>query len=226
MIFKVLQDQAIGYTTVCNYIKEKQGKRSPKEAYIRQDYIPRAVCEFDWGEIKLYIAGKLTRFQLTVFTAAYSNYRFATIYQRQDTLAFMESHVSFFEHLQGVYKEMVYDNMRVAVSKFIGSHEKEPTRVLLQQRGHYHFGHRFCNSYRGNEKGHVERSVEYIRRKSFAVKSHFNILEEATAWLHIKIAVLNNTKQKLTGKTANELLDDEKTALLVFPTRLLWSDQI
>ncbi|WP_373060485.1 IS21 family transposase [Zunongwangia sp. H14] len=227
-IHSLLQEQGIdiGYTTVCNYIKEKQGKTALKEAYIRQDYIPGAVCEFDWGEIKLYIAGKLTRFQLAVFTAAYSNYRYAEIYQRQDTLAFMESHVSFFEHLQGVYKEMVYDNMRVAVSKFIGPHEKEPTRALLQLRGHYHFSHRFCNSYRGNEKGHVERSVEYIRRKSFAVKCHFTDVEEATAWLHTKIAALNNTRQKLTGKTANELLGEERTALLVLPNKLLCSDQI
>lgn len=227
-IHGLLQEQgiAIGYTTVCNYIKEKQGGTAPKEAYIRQEYVPGAVCEFDWGEIKLYIGGKLLRFQLAVFTTAYSNYRFAAIYRRQDTLAFMESHVGFFEHLQGVHREMVYDNMRVAVSKFIGRHEKEPTRALLQLRGHYRFGHRFCNSYRGNEKGHVERSVEYIRRKSFGVKCHFTDLEEATAWLNTKVAVLNDTKQKLTGKTANELLAEERAALLPLPTRLLCSDQI
>lgn len=227
-IHLLLQEQGIdiGYTTVCNYIKEKQGKTAPKEAYIRQEYIPGAVCEFDWGEIKLYIGGNLLRFQLAVFTATYSNYRFSTIYQRQDTLAYMESHVSFFEHLQGVvYKEMVYDNMWVAVSKFIGPHEKEPTRALLQLRGHYHFSHRFCNSYRGNEKGHVERSVEYIRGKSFAVKCLFTDVEEATAWLHTKIAALDNTREKLTGKTANELLGEERAALLVLPTRLLCSDQ-
>ncbi len=227
-ILDLLQEQGIniGYTTVCNYIREKQGKVNPKEAYIRQVYPPAEACEFDWGEIKLYIGGKLIRLQLAVFTASYSNYRFATIYQRQDTLAFMEAHVGFFEHLKGVYKEMVYDNMRVAVSKFIGPHEKKPTQALLQLRGHYQFSHRFCNSYRGNEKGHVERSVEYIRRKSFGVKCHFTDLEEATDWLHNKIDVLNNTRQKLTGKTANELLDDERASLVALPARLLCSEQI
>lgn len=227
-ILALLQEQGIdiGYTTVCNYIKEKQGKAAPREAYIRQVYVPGEICEFDWGEIKLYIGGKLSRFQLAVFTAAYSNYRFAAIYRRQDTLAFMESHVRFFEHLQGVHKEMVYDNMRVAVSKFVGRNEKEPTQALLQLRGHYRFGHRFCNSYRGNEKGHVERSVEYIRRKSFGVKCHFTDLEGAADWLHNKITVLNNTRQQLTGKTANELFDDEKAALGAVPARLLCSEQV
>lgn len=226
-ILSELHDQGfdIGYTTVCNYIREKQGKPRPKEAYIRQVYAPGTECEFDWGEIKLYIGGVLTRVQLAVFTAAYSNYRFAVLFLRQDTLAFMESHVLFFAHLQGVYKRMVYDNMRVAVSRFIGPHEKEPTQALLQLRGHYQFSHRFCNSYRGNEKGHVERSVEYIRRKSFGLKYHFETLEEAMYWLHKKVAALNHTKQQLTGKTAHELLQEERCCLLPASVKLLCSEQ-
>lgn len=101
-IFVELQAQGfdIGYTTVCNYIRDTQGKAKPKEAFIRQVYEPGSLCEFDWGEVKLYINGVLTRLQLAVFTSAYSNYRFAILYQRQDTLAFMESHAAFFFHLK------------------------------------------------------------------------------------------------------------------------------
>ncbi len=71
----------------------------------------------------------------------------------------------------------------VAVAGFVGPHEKEPTRSLLQLRGHYQFRHRFCNIYRGNEKGHVERSVEYVRRKAFAPKDAFTGTLEAQQWL-------------------------------------------
>src|SRR5665811_1229017 len=98
-ILQLLHEQGfgIGYTTVCNYIREKLGKSATnQEAFIRQQYEPASVCEFDWGEIKLNISGHLWRFQLAVFTSAYSNYRYAMIYRRQDTMAFMESHVSFF----------------------------------------------------------------------------------------------------------------------------------
>jgi len=221
-----LQGFDIGYTTVCNYIRSKSEKQFSKEAFIRQEYAPGEVCEFDWGEVKIYVNDELVRFQLAVFTSAYSNYRFAAIYQRQDTLAFMESHVAFFDHTQGVYKQMVYDNMRVAVSKFIGKHEKEPTQALLQMRGHYRFTHRFCNAYKGNEKGHVERSVEYVRRKAFAIKSRFDSQEEAQSWLMTILAKLNATKQKLTGKTANLLFSDEKKVLLSAPTKLVCAEQV
>jgi len=214
----------IGYTTVCNYIRGKEGKISNKEAFIRQEYLPGTSCEFDWGEIKLIIAGQQVRLNLAVFTSAYSNYRYALIYRRQDTLAFLESHVSFFSHTGGVYHEMVYDNMRVAVAKFVGPHEKEPTRALLQLRGHYQFLHRFCNAYRGNEKGHVERSVEYIRRKAFGVKSSFGDIKGATAYLGTVVERLNTTSQQLTGKTAIEMFAAEKKELLQVPGPLACSE--
>jgi len=125
----------IGYTTVCNYIRGKKAGSRQQEAFIRQVYAPGSSCEFDWGEVKLTISGQQRKLQLAVFTSGYSNYRYSQLYERQDTLAFMESHVAFFSFTGGVYPEMVYDNMRVAVAKFVGRHEKEPTRALLDLRG-------------------------------------------------------------------------------------------
>ena len=208
------QGLGVGYTTVCNYIREKQGKSAvSQEAFIRQQYLPGSACEFDWGEIKLIIEGQLCRFYLAVFTSAYSNYRYAVIYRRQDTLSFMESHVLFFAHIGGVYHQMVYDNMRVAIARFIGKHEKEPTQALLQLKGHYLFGHRFCNAYSGNEKGHVERSVEYIRRKAFGFKSDFANIDQAQEYLETVVDKLNQARQQLTGRTAMEMFAEEKKLL-------------
>lgn len=215
------QDFDVSYTTVCNYIRLKKNQQTIKEAFIRQVYLPGDVCEFDWGEIKLIINGKRITLQLAVFTPAYSNYRYAFIYSRQDTLAFMESHTLFFQEIGGVYQEMVYDNMRVAVAKFVGRHEKEPTAALLSLRGHYHFTHRFANCYRGNEKGHVERSVEYVRRKAFAPKDDFASIAEAQEWLDSTLKKLNATTQQGKGKSADELMIEEKEALSKHPCSVM-----
>jgi hypothetical protein len=102
----------------------------------------------------------------------------------------------------------------------VGKYHKEPTTALLTLRGHYLFTHRFCNARKGNEKGHVERSVEYIRRKAFALKDHFMDLETAQKHLLSSIEVLNATKQQGTGKTANELFVIEKQHLLSAPWAL------
>lgn len=211
-----LRDQGfdIGYTTVCNYILSKEKNRS-KEAFIRQSYTPGSSCEFDWAEVKLEISGKLYKYQLAIFTSSYSNYRYAALFSKQDTLSFQEAHVRFMSFCGGAFGQMVYDNMRVAIARFVGKHEKQPTQALLDLRAHYQFTHRFCNIYKGNEKGHVERSVEYIRRKSFGHNHCFESLEDACQHLSVAIDRINNTKQKLTGKTACELFAEEKGCLRV-----------
>lgn len=214
----------IGYTTVCNYVSSKESTPRKQEAFIRQMYDPGSSCEFDCGEVKLTISGQQRKLQLAVFTSGYSNYRYSLLFERQDTLAFMESHVAFFSTIDGIFLEMVYDNMRVAVSKFVGRHEKEPTRALLDLRGHYQFSHRFCNVYRGNEKGHVERSVEHIRRKAFGLKDDFTTLEKANHHLLSALEKINNTKQQLTGKSANEMFAEEKKHLIEHTETLACSD--
>ena len=205
---------SISYSTVCNYIREQ--KKQGKESFIKQIYQPGDVCEFDWGEVKLYINGHLQTLNLAVFTAAYSNYRYAKLFYRQDSLAFSQSHIDFFSYTSGVYKTMVYDNMRVAVAKFVGRTEKTPTRALLELSSYYKFGFRFCNVRKGNEKGHVERSVEYLRRKSFSLKDEFINVGQANEYLLQICEKLNNTGQKLQlGKTANKLFDEERPNLFV-----------
>lgn len=208
----------IGYTTVCHYINQKLFTR--KEAYIRQVYSPGDVCEFDWGEVKLEIAGKLQTLHMAVFTPAMSNYRYAILFHRQDTAAFLQAHMLFFEHIGGVFRTMVYDNMRVAIRKFVGLSEKEPTEALLKLSTYYQFHFRFCNIASGNEKGHVERSVEFVRRKAFSKKDRFSLLESANAWLEGACNRLNTRYNSNNGgKRSIDLLEEEKKQLALKPPR-------
>lgn len=209
---KLLQaGHRVGYTTVCTAIGMRQQRR--QEAFIRQQYAPAASCEFDWAEVKIKIERECKRFYLAVFTSAYSNYRFALLFQRQDTLAFKEAHISFFKHTQGIYHEVVYDNMRVAIREFAGKHEKHPTEALLQLSGWYQYKWRFCNAARGNEKGHVERSVEYIRRKVFAFKDSFTSLDDARQYLEERLTELNNRSEVSGISSPVEKFNEEKLHL-------------
>lgn len=199
----------IGYTSVCHHINKKLDFR--KEAFIRQVYAPGDVCEFDWGEVKLEIGGKFQKLYMAVFTPAMSNYRYAVLFHRQDTTAFLHAHVLFFEHVGGVFHIMVYDNMRVAIRKFVGPSGKEPTDALLKLSTYYQFHFRFCNVASGNEKGHVERSVEFVRRKAFSRKDRFPTLEAANTWLMGTCNRLNSRYNRDNqGKRSVDLMDQEK----------------
>lgn len=171
----------ISYQTVCRYItnKEHAGQECDGKAYIRQAYEPGQECEFDWGELKITIGGMLRKLHIAVFTTCHGNMRRAWLFSRQDMLAFMEAHRNFFRQIHGVPRVMVYDNMRVAVKEFVGHNEKTPTEALSRMSAHYVFDFRFCNARAGWEKGHVERSVEYIRRKAFSLNVSYATLAQA-----------------------------------------------
>lgn len=215
-IFESLVDEGFetSYSTVLREIKRIEKKAS--DAYIKQEYSPGEVVEFDWGNIKLNLNGEGIRdYQLAVFTTAYSNFRFAKLFPKQNSQCFLEAHNDFFEYTGGSFAEMVYDNMRVAVKKFVSRTEKEPTEDLLKLSLYYRFNFRFCNARSGNEKGHVERSVEVIRRKAFAKKHDFESLEDANRYLLVECEKINSIIPKNKEVSPQYLFDNhEKPTLL------------
>jgi len=130
----------------------------------------------------------------------------------------MEAHACYFDKIKGVHRTMVYDNMRTAVKRFVGRYEKEPTDALLKISAFYGFKYRFCNIASGNEKGHVEKGVGYIRSKAFVKRNSFNSINELNQYLEQICDQLNNQPKKgKQGKTANELLQIERAYL--FPVQ-------
>lgn len=204
----------VSYSSIVSTVNKLDKKK--KEAFIRQEYIPGNVVEFDFGTVKLYTNGnKVPReYQLAVFTSAYSNYRWARLFPKQNTACFLEAHAYFFQHLKGAFRTVVYDNTRVAVKKFVSKTEKEPTDALLKLSLYYKFEFRFCNAYSGNEKGHVERSVEVVRRKAFAQITTFKSLAVANDHLQEVLSEINNKYLSGKSKTPIELLEEEKINLL------------
>ena len=141
-------------------------------APFKQYYEPGEDCEFDWGEVKLRIGDKPVTFTMAVFALCHSEGRWAYLFRHQDNLAFMESHRNFFHDVHGVPRTMVYDNMKVAV--ILKPDGKKPTETLLRMCAFYVFGYRFCNARAGWKKGHVERSVDYVRGRAFTTRVDFD----------------------------------------------------
>lgn len=204
----------ISYSTVCNTIRAMEKRH--REAFIKQYYTLGQVCEFDWGEVKLTLGNHNRTLQLAVFTSAKGNYRYARLFYNQKTESLLESHASFFEEIRGAYNLMVYDNTKVVVKKFVGPSEKEPTEALLKLSLYYGFNYRFCNVRAGWEKGHVERSVEYIRRKAFSFRDEFKTLEEAQEYLETICNQLNLLRKEDSGKSPLDILKEEQPYLLPY----------
>ena len=110
----------------------------------------------------------------------------------------------------GVYKEVVYDNMKNVVTRFIGPHEKELNKDLLKLSLYYGFDINVTNCFSGNEKGHVEGSVKIIRQQVFAQHYKFKSYEEAAAYLQQKLVQLNEKSD----------IKEEMSSLLAYKPKL------
>lgn len=207
----------ISYSSVCKYIqkKEEQKASKPKDAHIKRYHEPGMECEFDWGEVKLCIHGKMVTFTMAVFALCHSEGRWAYLFRHQDNLAFMESHRNFFRDVQGVPHTMVYDNMRVAV--ILGGKEKKPTQSLQRMTNYYGYAYRFCNARAGWEKGSVERSVDYVRGRAFTTRLDFDSIEEAQDWLDTICVQINKEHGSVATLDKESALERDLHALLPYP---------
>ncbi len=210
----------ISYPTVTQYLQKYRENETTYESFIKQIYQYGKVCEFDWGDVKLVLNGIEIKLKMAVFTLAKSNYRFAYLYPYENTQCFIDAHIRFFEHLGGIPEIMVYDNMKVAVARFVGRTEREASEALKKISVYYGFGFRFCNIRKGNEKGHVENSVDFIRRKAFSAINIFSSIEDAQVRLFERVKKHNGIKTKPAGDMSpEELVSEERKYLLpLMPT--------
>ncbi len=183
----------IGISTISNEIRKKRNRS--KECFIKQQYNYGDRLEYDFGEVKLLINDVLTKYHIAVFSSPASNFRWAYLYKNQQKDVFLDSHVKFFEMVGGVYREVVYDNMRNVVSRFIGRNEKILNDDLLKMSLYYGFDINVTNCFKGNEKGHVEGSVKIIRNKIFGPRYKFTSYEAASSYLEKNLVLLNGSSE-------------------------------
>lgn len=217
-IHELLQKQGfpLSYSTVV--VEMKRIKNSGNECFIRQDYDYGDRLEYDFGEVKLEINGIVKRYYLAVLSSPAGNFRWCYLYDNCKKSVFMDSHVRFFKMIGGVWKEVVYDNMRNVVSKFIGKNEKELNEDLIKMSIYYGFEINVTNAFSGNEKGYVEGSVKYLRNKIFAENYKFSTEEAAIEYMESQLMKLNENskieeeKKKLKStKTPLELAEIRKS---------------
>ena len=203
-IYEVLESEGydIGRCTINNALARIRSRN--KNVFIRQQYEYGDRVEYDFGEVRLIIGRELVTCHMAVFASTAGKYRWCKLYTNQKKPVFMDSHVKFFAFIGGCHKEVVYDNMKNVVKKFIGKNEKELNEDLIKMSLYYGFKINVTNCFSGNEKGTVEKSVDVLRTELFAVNYTFNTLDDAQAYADSRIMKLNE----------KSFLEEEKARLL------------
>jgi hypothetical protein len=105
---------------------------------------------------------------------------------------FARCHVHAFHALQGVAREIVYDNLATAVAEHDGRLVRFLPRFLGFARD-YNFFPRACNPASGWEKGKVERSISYLRQ-SFWPLREFKDLQDVNRQVRQWLAEVANQR--------------------------------
>ncbi|TAJ18298.1 MAG: IS21 family transposase [Dehalococcoidia bacterium] len=141
-----------------------------REAFLRLSVLPGEQGQVDWAHFgKVQVGRAERRLSCFVMVLSYSRALYLEFFFDQSLPSFLAAHVNAFEDL-GVPRILLYDNLRSAVLARQGSTFELNPR-LHELAAHYHFQARFCSVGRGNEKGRVERAIQYVRHSFFAARS-------------------------------------------------------
>jgi transposase len=132
-------------------------------------------AQIDWGAFGTIRIGHGVRpLSGFVMVLSYSRAVFALFTLDQTLESFLRGHVEAFGAFAGCARTLVYDNLRSAVLERQGSAIRFHPR-LLEFAGHYHFAPRPCTPGRGNEKGKIERQIQYLRHAFFAARTFHDV---------------------------------------------------
>jgi hypothetical protein len=108
--------------------------------------------------------------------------------------------------------------LKSVVLERFGEHIRFHPR-LLELAGHYHFAPQPCAVARGNEKGRVERMIQYLRHAFFAAR-RFTAIEDLNAQLAQWIADTAHQRPvpgDPTGRRVADAWEEERPHLLPLP---------
>jgi transposase len=147
------------------------------EAYLHLSTLPGEQGQVDWASFgKVRIGAAERALSCFVMVLSYSRAMYARFALDQTMESFVRGHVEAFGALGGVPRVLLYDNLKSVVLERVGEHVRYHPRIL-ELAGHYHFAPQPCAPRRGNEKGKVERTIQYLRHSFFAAR-HYSSLED------------------------------------------------
>ena len=189
------------------------------EAFFRLDTLVGEQGQVDWGNFGAIPIGRARRvLSCFVLVLSWSRAVYARFAFDQTLESFLRGHVEAFAALGGVPRTLLYDNLKSVVLERSGEHIRFHPR-LLELAGHYHFAPQPCAVARGNEKGRVERMIQYLRHAFFAAR-RFHSIHDLNAQLAQWIADTAHQRPvpgDPTGRRVADALDEERPRLLPLP---------
>jgi transposase len=194
--------------------------RGPQaEAYFNLETLPGREAQADWAHCGEISCGKHKR-KLYMFcmVMSFSRYLYIEFTTSMNFSTFLCCHINAFNFFGGVPQSILYDNLKSVVRTRLGS-KITYNGHFLDFASWYGFNPKACNPRSGNEKGKVERVIQYVRNNFITgyqydhPQSNFDhIKAQSMIWL---VKTANRREHSVTHKIPAEyfLLEENKHLL-------------
>lgn len=160
-----------------------------EKATVRFETMPGKQGQMDWGFFEdhtVYEDGKWKRLYCFLLVLGYSRMRYIEFVTDMSTNVLIRCHQNAFRYFGGYPEESLYDNMKqVVVKRLLKQEDSTLNRQFEDFAGFYGFKPILCRPYRGQTKGKVERTVQFVR-DNFMIGIKYNSLADlngqALAW--------------------------------------------
>lgn len=219
-LFEGLQAEGYlgGYDSVRRFVKQWRASNmrpSVTQAFVPLKFSAGEICQFDWSQEQVEIAGSLQKIKVAHFRLVHSRQMFVVAYPRETQEMLFDAHNRAFAFFGGVPQKMVYDNLKAVVQTILVGKERQFNPRFMALASHYLFEPVACTPASGWEKGQVENQVGNIREWLFTPRPRFASLSELNDWLATRCRELASRQHPVEDRPIAEVFADEQKALRV-----------
>lgn len=221
-LFKELQKHQFpgSYRTCCNFIQEWRVQHDSEDQDRGSERLehPAGEAQVDFGVMEAVEEGKSRDIRLLIMSFPCSNVAFHEPMPSENQECFLEGLKKLFGKVGFVPRKIRIDNLTPAVKKTRSkTEEAQLTDEYLRFQLYYGFETQVCNVRKGNEKGHVEKKVGYIRYNFFSVPPVITGLEDLSEKL-LAFSIDDQYRMHYKKKIEiHELWEEEKHSMMNLP---------
>jgi len=212
-IYEKIREQGFtgGHSIVKDYVRGKKEQLDEK-ATVRFETMPGLQGQMDWAFFEDHTAfeeGKQKKLYCFLLIMGYSRTRYIEFVTDMNTNTMIRCHANAFRYFGGYPEEILYDNMKqVVIKRLLKQEDSTLNRQFEDFAGFYGFKPVLCRPYRGQTKGKVERTVQFVR-DNLMVGIRYDSLDDlngqALAWCN----KVNSKIHATTGEIPFEKLKKE-----------------
>jgi len=212
-ILEKLQEQGFngGYSIVKSYVSGRKNDLDEK-ATVRFETMPGLQGQMDWGffeDHRVCEDGTWKKLYCFLLILGYSRVRYIEFVTDMSTNTLIRCHANAFRYFGGYPEEILYDNMKqVVVKRLLTQEDSTLNRQFEDFAGFYGFKPVLCRPYRGQTKGKIERTVQFVRDNFMIGVKYSSLIDlngQALAWCN----KVNGKVHATTGEIPFERLKKE-----------------